>query len=127
MKELQKRQRIKRIVYSVPSLFLLSVVSFFLARGALRVLDKANESSRLSKDLEAQAVILTLREQELNEDIRRLQTEEGVKEEIKERFSVTQEGEHVAVVVDERRAASSTEEGKLSWYKRFWIAIMGNK
>jgi len=91
------------------------------------VLDKANESSRLSKDLEAQAVILTLREQELNEDIRRLQTEEGVKEEIKERFSVTQEGEHVAVVVDERRAASSTEEGKLSWYKRFWIAIMGNK
>ena len=96
-------------------------------KGAVRVVNKANDSAKLREDLEGQAATLVLREQELSKDIARLKTEEGIKDEIKERFSVTREGEYVAVVVDERRASSSTETKGLRWYKRFWVAIMGNK
>ena len=70
---------------------------------------------------------LVLRERELKEGIDRLKTEEGLKEEIKERFNVTQEGEQVAVIVDRKEVSSSTDSSVLPWYKRFWIAIMGEK
>ena len=90
MKELQKKQKIRRIIYSFPSLIVFAVVAFFLVKGAVKVMDKEWESSERVKDLEAKAVTLILRERELRDGISRLETEDGVKEEIKERFNVTQ-------------------------------------
>src|SRR3989338_6930515 len=125
MKELQRKQKIRRMIYSVPSLIVFSIIAFFLARGALRVLNKEWESAARLKNLTENAMVITLREQELKKDIARLQTEEGVKEEIKERFSVIQEGERVAVIVDDRGVSSSTDTSALPWYRRFWDAIIG--
>jgi len=127
MQELQKKQRVRRIIYSLPLLIVLFIITFFLAKGAIGVMNKERESSRISKDLEEKAKIFSLREQELEEDIARIQTEEGIKDEIKERFSVIQEGEHVAVIVDERNSSSSTDDSTLPWYRKFWNVIMGNK
>ena len=126
MKELQRKQKIRRLMYSYPSLLLLIVVTFFLVKGALNVTNKAWESSIRAKDLEGKVAALILREKELNEGISRLKTQEGINEEIKERFNVTQEGEQVAVIVDRRSASSSADSG-LPWYKRFWVAIIGDK
>lgn len=127
MKELQKKQRVRCIIYSLPLLIIFLIVAVFLVKGAIGVMNKERESSRISKDLEEKIKSLLLREQELKENIARIQTEEGIKEEIKERFSVTQEGEHVAVIVDERGSSTSTDDSTLPWYKKFWNAIMGNK
>ena len=98
MRELQRKQKLRRILYSFPSLIILLVITFFLAKGAIGVIGKSLESYQRSKNLEEKAEALAVREQELKEGIARLQTEEGVKNEIKERFSVTQEGEYVAVL-----------------------------
>src|SRR3990167_7076873 len=83
MKELQRKQRIRRIVYSIPSLIILSIVAFFFTKGAVKIVDKELESSARVRDLEAEAITLMLREQELKKDIARLETEEGIKEKIK--------------------------------------------
>ena len=88
------------------------------------MVDKGWESSERSKDLEKRAAALILREEELKGNIARLQTEEGVRDEIKEKFSVTEEGEYVAVIVDDRKVSSSTDGSTLAWYKRFWNVIM---
>ena len=127
MRELQRKQRIKRAVYSLPSIIILSIIAFILTKGALGVMGKERESSGRSKDLEKKAAALVLREQELREGIARLETEEGIKGEIKEKFNVTQAGEYVAVVVDDPGAASSTDNQALPWYKRLWSAIMRSK
>jgi cell division protein FtsB len=127
MKELQRKQKIRRVIYSIPALIVLLILTFFLARGALRVLEKEQESRANSKDIGEKVTTLSLREQELKGDITRLKTEEGIKDEIRERFSVTQEGEYVAVIVDDKRSSSSTDLSALPWYKRFWFAIMGSK
>jgi len=124
MKEFQRKQIIRRIVYSIPSLIILLITAFFLVKGAVRVVDKGWESSERSKDLEKRAAALILREEELKGNIARLQTEEGVRDEIKEKFSVTEEGEYVAVIVDDRKVSSSTDGSTLAWYKRFWNVIM---
>lgn len=124
MKELQKKQKIKRRLYSIPSLLFLLIIALLLARGAVGVINKERESSRQAKELEDRMTSLTAREQELKEGIENLKTEEGIRDEIKERFSVTQEGEYVAVIVDDRRSATSTDDENLTWYKKLWRVII---
>lgn len=124
MRELRRKQKNKRIIYSIPVLIILLAITFLLARGALRVMDKELESRKYLKTLEERVTSLTIREKELEDDIDRLQTKEGIKDEIKDRFSVTQEGEHVAIIVDDRGVSSSTDDSILPWYKRFWFAII---
>lgn len=125
MKEFQgKRKRKGRnIIYSLPALVVLVLLTFFLARGAFRVMEKEFESKARAKDLAEKAIMLSLREQELKENLARLKTEEGIKDEIKERFSVTQEGEYVAVIVNDPGTSTSTDDSTRPWYKRFWYAI----
>lgn len=125
MKELQRKQRIKRAMYSLPSLMFLIVIAFFLVRGAVGVLEKRAESARYVKELREEAQALTLRSQELEASIARLNTEEGVVEEIKEKYNVSLDGEHIAILVDDAPEPFSTDESKDEWYERWWGVILG--
>ncbi|MEX0919481.1 MAG: hypothetical protein WDZ64_01885 [Parcubacteria group bacterium] len=127
MKELQKKQKITRFVYSMPFLVILAIGTFFLAKASMGVLEKERETAEYLEELENRVVELSLREEELREDITQLRTDEGVMQEIKEKFSVTQEGEYVAIFVDDVSTSSELEETSGSWFKRFWSAIIGGK
>jgi len=127
MKELQRKQKTRRILYSIPSLLILFIIATLLAKGAMEIIIKERESRERLTALKEKASALVLREQELSDGIARLQTEKGIKDEIKDRFSVIQEGEHVAIIVDERRSATSTEDSELPWYKKLWAVLTGSK
>src|SRR3989344_4411273 len=83
MRTLEKKQRIRRVIYSVPSLIVLLIITIFLVRGAFGVLIKDRE-----------------------------------------RFNVTQEGEFVAVIVDDRGISTSTDDSMLPWYRKFLNVII---
>jgi cell division protein FtsB len=127
MRELRRKQKIKRMLYSFPSLIVLSIITFFLVKGAWGVMEKERKSKEIVKDLKGEVATLIQRERELKDDISRLETNEGVKEEIKKRFNVAQEGEYVAVIVDNQKVSTSTDHSLWSWYKKLWVAIMGDK
>ncbi len=127
MKELQRKQKIRRNLYSTPSLIILFVITIFIFKGAVKIVNKERESSSRLGNLEEQVASMKLREEELKGGIAHLETEEGIKDEIRERFSVISAGEEVAVIVDEKRVATSTDTSGWPWYKRFWNAIIGNK
>ncbi|PIQ66511.1 MAG: hypothetical protein COV96_01070 [Candidatus Zambryskibacteria bacterium CG11_big_fil_rev_8_21_14_0_20_42_18] len=127
MRELQRKQKMRQRLYSLPSLIGLFIIAVLLAKGAVGVINKERESVLRSRELEEKATTLVQREEELKEGIARLETEEGIQEEIKERFSVIQEGEFVAVIVDDRRVTSSEDDSGKAWYKKLWSAIMGGK
>ncbi len=124
VKELERRQKVKRVVYSWPSLVLMSVISFFLVKGAINIVSIEQENAYKVEVLEAQNTALTLREVDLEEEIKRLKTDEGVVEAIKDKFSVTREGEYLAIIVDERFKATTTVEIERPWYQRFWDVII---
>ncbi len=127
MREFQRKQKNKRRLYSIPSLVVLCVVTFLLMRGALNVVEKERESNNRLKDSRIKMATLGMREQVLKENVIRLQTEEGIKDEIRERFNVTSEGEHIAVIIDDRSLSTSTNDTILPWYKRLWTAIIRGK
>lgn len=127
MRELQRKQKLRQRLYSIPSLIGLFIIAILLTKGAVGVINKERESASRLKDLEEKAAALVVREGELKDGIARLKTEEGIEDEIKEKFSVTQEGEFVAVIVDDRNASSSDDDGGKTWYKKLWNVIIGNK
>jgi cell division protein FtsB len=126
VKELERKQKLRQLLYSWPSIGLLAVITFFLAKGAFQLVEIERDSAHKVSNLEAQAAKLELREKELQEDINKLRTEEGIIEEIKSKFSATREGEYVAIVVDEKPAAASTTDD-ISWYKKLWNAIISEQ
>lgn len=115
---------IRRVMYSIPSLFLLALVTFLLAKGALNIFLKERESAKTVRELEMKAALGESREIELQDYIERLKTEEGIIDEIKNKFSVVREGEHVAVIIDAHEAQASTSITKIPWYKKLWNAII---
>lgn len=125
VKELQRRQYLKRVLYSYPSLALLTVLTFFIVKGAFGIVMIERDSAGRVGELEEQSAALNLREDKLEEEIARLQSEEGIVEAIKDKFSVTREGEYVAIIVDERTKATTTDELSQIWYERLWNAIIG--
>ena len=113
---------IKRALYSWPALLVLSVATFFLAKGAVGIMTIERSNAARVKSLEQKTLELSLKEDEFKKSIAKLGSEEGILEEIKKKFSATREGEYIAVIVDERTKATSSEESA-SWYRKLWDAI----
>ena len=115
----------KRLLYSWPSLVVLLLIAFFLARGAWGVMRKERKSAETLSSLEENAQVLEAREEELLRNIARLETREGVIEEIRKKFNAVREGESVAVIVDRRASATATASSSKVWYRQIWDAIIG--
>ncbi len=124
MRELQKKQLLKKRMYSIPVLMLLLVVVLLTLRGTWIVLEKRAESIKYVKALEAKSKTLEERKSELDQEVDYLETEAGIDEEIKERFNVAKIGEKVVIIVDPKPIATTTLNNVLPWYKRFWNAII---
>jgi cell division protein FtsB len=125
MKELQRKQRMRRILYSWPSLVLAAVITFFLVKGATGVMLKERKSAERVRNLESQAKELESRQGELESSIARLQTEDGILEEIREKFSVSREGEYVAIIVDEKKATTTVEQTTGERFRGWWESLKG--
>lgn len=125
MKELQHKQKVKRRMYSMPVLIGLFILLVILGKGVIGVLEKERTSREHVKDLEEKALALTMRSQELEGDIKSLDTEEGVMRELKQKYNVVEEGEMVVVVVEDVRSATTTSEAEEGWISGFWTNIRG--
>ena len=125
VKELEHRQKIKRVVYSWPSLVAMALLAFFLVKWAAGIMGIERDSAHRVEVLEDQSVALVIREKNLEEKIERLKTDEGIIDVIKDKFSATREGEYVAIIVDEKQRMATTTEAEPAWYKKFWSAIIG--
>lgn len=125
VKELEHRQKVKRVVYSWPSLVAMAFLTFLLVKWAAGIMGIERDSGQRVEALENQSAALVLREKNLEGEIERLRTEEGIIDAIKDKFSATREGEYVAIIVDEKPKALETTVAEPSWYKKFWNAIIG--
>jgi cell division protein FtsB len=123
VKELRERQRLRRYLYSWLSLGALLVIAFFLVKGAFGIIQIERKSAERVRELEKEAAELSLREDKLRTEIEHLKTPEGVVDAIKDKFSVTREGEYVAIIVDERSQATSSEKETGGWLAGLWQGV----
>jgi cell division protein FtsB len=123
MREFQQKQKLRKRLYSIPSLIALSILLVLIGKGTYEIVGKVRVSREHVKNLEEKAAALSVRSQELQDDISRLETEDGVKRELKERFNVVEDGEKVVVVVDEKSSTSSAKDGSGQWFGGIWNKV----
>lgn len=120
MSDFYKTRKFKRFLYSPLVLVPLAFAVFFLGTSVWDIYTKDNETNlkreRQVKELEE----LESRAAALSAEIERLSTERGREEEIRSKFEVAKEGEHLIVIIDpeEEKEVLDIEKKKGLW-RRF--------
>ena len=125
MFDFQQKRKIKKVIYSRITIFILLIVVILLARSTYQIFKKERLSSASYSEVKKEYDSLKGRQTMLDSEIARLKTENGVEEEIRSKFSVAKPGETVVVIVDSS-SSSSTDNNELtasvwsrfiSWFK----------
>ena len=102
---------------------LLGVLALMFAYGVIGFMGKMKETSRNRKIAEEKVAELSKQKEKLSSDIGKLQTEEGVEENIREKFGLAKEGEEVIVVVEDKNQLETLPaepSGFWAWLKSWF-------
>lgn len=116
MLDFQQKRKVRSFLYNKFTLGLLFVLVLLLAHSTWGVWNKKKDSEELKDISMARVLELRDRESELRSKIERLETEQGVEEEIRAKFSVAKEDESMVLVVIEESTTTATTTPK----KGFW-------
>lgn len=121
MHDFQRKKRIKKILYSPVVLLLLAIIFIIMLRGVWSVYKKSQISLENLEREKIELSKLIERQKNLANSIDYLKTEQGIEDEIRTKFRVVKEGEHVAVIIKEEVPKVSTEQASSSgfWYRLF--------
>lgn len=112
MREIRQRRATKRRLYSYWTILLLVVLLGLFARAAYGVYLKAKDSGERASQAEQELLRLTERNQELDKQITRLKTDEGIEAEIRETYRMAKPGENLAIILGAEDAIpTSTSQG----------------
>jgi cell division protein FtsB len=119
MREFQAKKRFRKILYSRSSVAVLLIILAFLAHATWNVFTKERESAANVIEASREHDKLQSRQQVLTVEIQRLSTDQGVEEEIRNKYSVSKPGEHLLIIVDNASSTASTSQTHESWWDRF--------
>jgi hypothetical protein len=100
MLEFKEKQKVRKIKYSKPALFLLSVFFLLSLEGLWHIYEKHSEALEKAEEAQGDLRDLQKREAGLEKKVVFLKTEKGKDEEVRKKFMVGREGEGVILVVD---------------------------
>jgi cell division protein FtsB len=96
-----QKKRYQRMIYSRITILVLILLVFFLGKAVLNVYEKAQRTKENLNIATTELENLESRGDLLEERIESFKTEKGIEEEIRDKFNVIKEGEHVIMIVDE--------------------------
>lgn len=120
-----EKRRLRRVLYAKPMILLLVIVAGFAVRGAWGMYEKYADAAEKRDKAVDELAKLEIRERELESDIARLSSEDGIEAEIRERYMVAKEGEKVIVIMEPPKEGEeiivASEEP--SWWDRTIAAV----
>ncbi len=117
----QERKKIRKIVYSKVTLVVLAGLLFVVSVGAWRIHQKA-VVAKTERDISARELSGSeSRMKELQVSLARLRSNQGMEEEVRQKYTVALPGEEVVVVVDEN--AKKSENGEVPVSNGWWQKI----
>lgn len=122
MVEFQKDKNSKNIWYSPITLFVMLVVVLVFIYNMIDIVEKTRETAKKKKFVEEQVDKLKNREAVLENNIVKLNTQEGIEEEIREKYQLVKKGEKMVVIVDgeENTEDLNVNEVNKNSFKSFW-------
>lgn len=118
----QERKKLRKILYSKTSLFVLAVVLFAVGRGAWAIHQKASIAIS-ERDIALRSLSeLESRNSELKVSLARLKSGQGIEEEVRQKYTVARVGEEIVVVVDDN--AKKGKNSEVASNRSFWQRIV---
>jgi cell division protein FtsB len=119
MREFQHKKRLRRILYSKAAIIVLTFFLLVLANATWGVYKKQEASAANTVQAKNSLKKLKDRESVLTAELSRLDTEEGVEEEIRAKYGVSKPGEELLVIVDDKNASTTEKQPEQSWWNKF--------
>lgn len=119
MLDFQQKRKLRSFMYHRITLFVLGFLVVSSLYSTFGVWQKKKESEEFRKVAEKKLSELQNRHDNLEKDIERLETPEGVEEEIRSKFSVAKKGENVVVIVNDIAVDGSSSTEKVSFWQKF--------
>lgn len=123
MTKFQKDRRDPKHIWSSPIiLFLLFIVVVIFMYNMIDIIEKSRETAKKKNFVANQVEDLKKRETILKKDIEKLNTMQGVEEEIREKYQMVKQGEKMVVILDEVENETSDNENteQISGISRIW-------
>ncbi len=118
MRKFETQKQIKGRIYSRTTLIILLFILVFTAKGVFNIYLRNRESVLARNETAMRLKDLEGRKELLNLEISRLNENDGIEREIREKFNVVKPGENVAIIVPDEIV--ETKEEKSGFFERFW-------
>jgi cell division protein FtsB len=118
MRKFESQKQIKSRIYSRTTLVVLLVLIILIAKGVFTLYLRNSESVTARENAEMKVKDLRDRKQLLSSEIEKLNQDDGVDQEIREKFNVIKPGENVVLIVPDEIA--TTTEANPGIFTRFW-------
>jgi len=119
MREFQEKNRYKRILYSRIGIVLVLILIVIFAKATFGVYKKEKESAANTLQAQEELKKLEDRQEVLTKEIDRLQTDAGIEEEIRSKYSVSKPDENLLIIVDEEKEKQMPIQEKQGWWNKF--------
>ena len=123
MRNFQKKRGILGILQSVPFLILLAVLVCIFAYSMINLMSRMQETAQNKKIAEDKVAELQNSKEKLSLDIAKLNTDQGLEENIRERFGLVKEGEEVIVIVEDKNQPEIPLEANSWSFFSFFINL----
>lgn len=117
MKNLKEQNKISKILISWPFIIILFVIVVIFIINLFSFSRKMQESIKNKEIVEQRIIEINKNKEKLQNNIKKLQSENGIEENIRENFGLIKEGEGVVVIVDNKNEVVPKEEST------FWTKI----
>ena len=123
MLDFQQKKKMRRMVYSKVSVVVLLLVTLLLLKGGVSMYQKEKQSRQNMIEVENKLANAKLRQAELENNLNRLNSPDGVENEIRTKYNVKKAGEEVVLVVESQATSTPTVREKGFWSKiSDWIS-----
>lgn len=120
MREFQERRVWRKIIFSKFSfVFLIGVLAFFVYSTA-KIYLRSRAAKEANNLMEQEIESLEAKKAELEASIKRLQTEAGAEEAIRDKFPVQKPGEQMVIIVEEQNKNSPPTSTSSSLPSKIW-------
>jgi cell division protein FtsB len=122
MVDFQQKKKIRKVIYSRITIFVLFVVIIFLFKAVYYIAIKQRISSEDTALVEKDYKSLEMRQNMLKSGIDKLNTKEGIEGEIRGKYSVAKPGETVVVIINSTSSVSTSSDNSS---KNIWQKFIG--
>ncbi len=121
MKHFEDKKQIKSRFYSRYTIVGLAIVIVLLGNGVWNIYMRERQSRVMRREAETRLENTLNQKRILEEETGKLQSEEGIEEEIRTKFNVIKPGEHVVMIVNpEATTSATTTQG---FWARLWAKV----